>query len=204
MTSRSLMSRTALAVAIVGLVPLTGCGDDPTTEPDGSSTMSQTTALETTPPEGPRVCDFVPETSVTTVLGSDDLDAQGSVDGEIADCKARPAGSPDPQLFVHVEDLVGSAREIFERDLGSDERNQLPDSVGLGYSWTDPEGFRATSTGPVSETWLLHGDKLVQVSLWSPPGGRKGEDDTTALAQQVVATLDLPDEWTLEDEQPAR
>jgi hypothetical protein len=204
MTSGNLMFRAALAVAIVGLVPLAGCGEDPPTEPDGSSTMPQTTALETTPPEGPRVCDFVPETSVRTVLGLDDVDAQGSVNGEIADCKARPAGSSDPQLFVHVEDLVGSAREIFERDLDSTERNQLPDSIGLGYSWTDPEGFRATSTGPVSETWLLHGDKLVQVSLWSPPSGRDGEDDTTALAQQVVGTLDIPGEWTLDEQPPSR
>ena len=209
-----------LAATLAGLACLatvSACADDASTEPEGNPSMSQSqtspetnaAALETTAPQGPTVCDFVPRSSATTVLGAEDVDATGEVrrDGKrlvFADCKATPTGASDPQLFVHVEDLRGAARDIFERGLADPDRTPLPDEVGLGYSWTDPEGFRATSTGAVSETWLLRGDALVQVSLWSPPEGRDGEADTTAIAQQVTQTLDLGEEWTLEGAPPAR
>lgn len=201
-----------LAVTLACGLLLTGCGTEDYSRAKGSPTMSSspsTDALPATPPDGPRLCDFLPRQTAVTLLGTDDLSTAGEVRGQggralVAECKARPAGAGDPLLFVHVESLQGAVRGIFERDLRSPDRHQLPDEVGLGYSWTDPAGYRATSTGPVSETWLLRGDALVQVSVWSPPEGRPAEQDTTAVAQQVVATLDLDESWTLPGRPPGR
>ncbi len=201
---------------VVPLLLLGGCTDDGSSTPKGSDTMTGSTpaaptaaALPAAPPEGRRLCDFVPAESAETMLGTHDLQAAGRVtgagtDGLVAECKVHRPGSTDPLVFVHVERLTGAARSIFERDLTSSERHQLPDAAGLGYSWTDPAGYRDGSTGPVSETWLLHGSHLVQTSVWSPPRSRPAEQDTVSLARQVVATLDLPDGWTLGGQAPVR
>ncbi len=206
----------ALLPLVVTLLLASGCTDDGSSTPKGSDTMTGSTsaaptaaALPATPPGGSRLCEFLPAESAETILGTHDLSATGRVtgagtDGLVAECKVHPPGSTDPLVFVHVEKLAGAARTIFERDLTSPERHQLPEAAGLGYSWTDPAGYRDGSSGPVSETWLLHGSHLVQASVWSPPGSRPGEQDTVSLARQVVATLDLPDRWTLDGEPPAR
>ena len=198
------------AVAVLVLAALAGCQDGDAGAAPEQPAASSIGALPASPVEGERLCGFVPRESAAIALGSAAVAGKGEVrratSGEVsaAECLLAPVGLRDPAAIVHVEALRGTARDIFDRDLRSPERNQLPASVGLGYSWTDPAGYRATANGPVAETWLLHGDHLVQVSVWSPPEGRDGERDATALAQQVVRTLDLRDTWTLAEEQPVR
>ena len=45
--------------------------------------------------------------------------------------------------------------------------------------------------------------RVVEVDLL-PADGRDPSADAIALAQQVAAGLDLPDEWTLDGEPPTR
>ena len=212
MTDVTMTARQAArsVVAVLVLATLAGCQGGADGAAPGLPAASSSGVLTTSPVAGERLCGFVPRESAEDALGSTAVAGKGAVrrasSGELssAECLLAPAGLRDPSAIVHVEALRGTARDIFDRELRNPERNQLPASVGLGYSWTDPVGYRATANGPVAETWLLHGNHLVQVSVWSPPEGRDGERDATALAQQVVRTLDLRDTWTLAEKQPVR
>lgn len=187
---RHAIVRAALLTAALLLTSgvLAGCQDD-----DKGATMdSDTTALSANAPDGPRLCGFVPRASVEHILG-DGLEAQGDVDRDSnnevggALCLVTPRGQDTAGVRVHVGFNLGYGRKDFDKGLRDDRFHQLPASDGLGYSYT-AEGAGHARLG--------HGNYLLEIDVRKVEG-RDAEKDAAALAQQVLATLQLPRDWTI-------
>jgi hypothetical protein len=97
----------------------------------------------------------------------------------------------------------GIQRKIFDEELALGRNSQLPDSVGLGYSWVNTSEDGDNESG-VGHAWVNYGDYLLTVGIADVAHGRDHEADAVAIAQQVRQTLGIPDEWTLPGEPPAR
>ncbi len=113
-------------------------------------------------------------------------------------------GQDQQALSVDVDWALGILGSGFQERPAADGYNQLPDTAGLGFTWTQEETRPDDGEGDTARAWLLHGDRIVQVWVAMPPEGRDGEADAAALAQQVAVTLELPAEWTLPGAPPAR
>jgi hypothetical protein len=167
-------------------------------------------ALPVTAPDGEWLCEFVPRDSVLATLGEDELSAEGSVhdpQGELAlaRCRVTLNGQGTSSLDVSVDWASGMTLESFDGGLSDQRYNQLPDEDGLGFSWTEQKDERPDgSSGPVGRAQLLRGDHVIDMWIGRPADGRDGEADAVAIAQQVVQTLELGDEWTLPGEPPRR
>lgn len=190
---------TAAVVAAVSLMTAAGCSEDN----EGDTPVDQPSAMSSTAPDGERLCDFLPRESAALALGDDGVTAQG---GQVsrdsqgtlvgAACRVSVGEDADVALAVMVDYMMGAARGGFEDGIADSERyNQLPDDQGLGYSWVD-DG--------IGEARLSRGDYLIEVTVSGGAEGRDPEADAVALAQQVTATLEIPDEWTLPDTPPSR
>ncbi len=195
-----------LSVAAAAVVLATSCGTD-----EGSETPVDHTTISSSVPGGELLCEFVPRESAALALGSDDVvELSGQVPrdtaGEVssASCRIGLDADGEPALSVAVDWALGSKVESFEDGLHSDEFHQLPDDEGLGYSWTHdadrPDGTR----GATARAVILHGDRLIDVSILRPAEGRDAESDAVAIARQVTGTLELGEEWTLGEEPPTR
>jgi hypothetical protein len=193
------MRRTVAALTTALILPVAACGG---TDTEGDSVS--TTPLSAEPPSGTMLCGFVPEESVRTVLGTEEVSGAGDVRRDSTDaltgasCDVAADGDSVESIRVRVGYLEGTIRPAFDEGLGNDSYDQLPADAGLGYSWTQEQG-----EDTIGRSRLLHGDYLVEVDLL-PAEGRDPSADAIALAQQVAAGLDLPDEWTLDGEPPTR
>ncbi|WP_053207473.1 hypothetical protein [Jiangella muralis] len=192
MIGRSLTRAACAAVLVLALAACSDNGEETPMNP-----------LSTTAPSGDLLSDFVPRESVVLALGTDDVEAPGGSVQHGSEGTLISAGSEvyvdgDPVLSVTVEQAMGILRSGFEDRLASDQYTQLPDDVGLGFSWSEDEEQGGESV-PVGHAWLAHGIYVVRVSVTGLAEGRDHEADAVALAQQVVQTLELPDAWTLND-----
>jgi hypothetical protein len=195
-----------LSVAAAAAVLATSCGTD-----EGNETPVDQTTISSSVVGGELLCEFVPRQSAALALGSDDVvEMFGQVPrdsaGEIASasCRIGLDGQDEPALSVAVDWALGSKADSFEDGLRSDAFHQLPDDHGLGYSWTEDADRPDGSRGPTSRAVLLHGDRLIDVSILQPADGRDAEADAVAIARQVTQTLELSDEWTLGEVPPSR
>lgn len=206
MTRGRHVARTALVV--LALAALTGC----TSDDNGSETPVDLSEIPATPSaDDELLCDFLPRQSAVLALGTDGFEVtrgettRDSV-GELsfAACHLTIDGQDDSALDINVDWAMGSAVSGLQEDLNSDRYNQLPESEGLGFTWTDEANRPDGNRGDTAHALLVHGDRLITVWITLPAKGRDGEADAAALARQAVATLEIPDEWTLPDPQPTR
>ncbi|WP_123788385.1 hypothetical protein [Phytoactinopolyspora halophila] len=192
-------------VAAVALA-ISGCtGDD-----DGVNHRAQIDELPATAPPGELLCDMLPVDTVTTVTGTGDVEAEGGAD---RDSSGKFAGTPRCRIMIEGEhgDILhgnvpwaeGNSLNSFEAGLDDDRFNQLPDEVGLGFSWTE-ENSSGESSSTRGHARLLHGSRVVEMDLAQMVEGRDPEADAIAVAQQVIETLELGDEWILPGDPPSR
>lgn len=202
------MRVTMTAAAVVLTMLTAGCsgGSD-----DDDTSVDLAEILSTPPPSGELLCDFVPRDSVALALGTDDFeessggltrDSAGELSG--AGCNITLDDQEDRALTIGVDWALGILGSGFQDRLTADGYNQLPASAGLGFTWIQERDRPDGSRGDTARAWLNHGDRIVQVWLLMPADGRDGEADAAALAQQVIRTLELPAEWTLQGEPPKR
>jgi hypothetical protein len=193
------MRRSVAALTTALILPVAACGG---TDTEGDSVS--TTPLSAQAPSGTMLCGFVPEESARTVLGTEEVSGAGDVRRDStealtrASCDVTAGGDDVESIRVRVGFLEGTIRPAFDEGLGNDSYEQLPADAGLGYSWTQEQG-----DATIGRSRLAHGDYLVEVDLL-PAEGRDPSADAIALAQQVAAGLDLPDDWTLDGEPPTR
>jgi hypothetical protein len=170
--------------------------------------MGDPTPLTTAVPQGSLLCDFVPEESVSTVLGGSDITADGQVARDsqdeltVAYCNIGYEDADLDAIRVQVEFLSGTLRPAFEEGLQSSDYQQLPESEGLGYSWAE-EQETEDGTQTIGKAWLARGNHLVRVDAL-PTDGRDPAEDAIRLAQQVATSLEIPEEWTLDGAPPSR
>ncbi|NDL58936.1 hypothetical protein [Phytoactinopolyspora mesophila] len=202
-----MMRRVAVLVVAAGAFLLAGCsGDD-----NGGETEMDLSDIPAVPPEGERLCEFLPRQTVALALGTDDFevtrgDAPRDGQGELvyAACHVALDGQDADALDVSVDWAQGAKMSGFEQDLRNEDFNQLPEEDGLGFSWKQTANRPDGSRGDTARAWLVRGDRLIDVWITMPVEGRDGEADAAAIAQQVVQTLNISDEWTLPGDPPSR
>jgi hypothetical protein len=109
-------------------------------------------------------------------------------------CLVKPKGMDGTGVRVNVGFNLGLGRKDFDKGLRDKGFQQLPEAAGLGFSYTADDAGHAR---------IAHGDYLLEVDVHRAKG-RDAEKDATALAQQVLATLQLPDDWTIKGTPPPR
>jgi len=175
---------------------------------DSREAVADPTPLTTAVPQGSLLCDFVPEETASTVLGASDITADGQVARDsqdeltVAYCNIGYEDADLDAIKVQVEFLSGTLRPRFDEGLQSSDYQQLPESEGLGYSWTEQQETE-DGTQTIGRAWLARGNHVVRVDVL-PTEGRDPADDAIHLAQQSAAALDIPDEWTLDGPPPSR
>ncbi|WP_123788384.1 hypothetical protein [Phytoactinopolyspora halophila] len=174
--------------------------------------MADTEELAPTPPASEMLCDFLPLETVATITDTDDVEARGGADrdatGEFAGvgptCRVKVNGEDRDVVRVRAYWAEGIGKSNFESGLTDDRYNQLPEETGLGFSWTEENGSSGNASNKSAEARLLYGDRLIEVRVAQVVEGRDPEADAIAVAQQVIETLELDDEWTLPGDPPSR
>ncbi|PSL06783.1 hypothetical protein CLV30_102171 [Haloactinopolyspora alba] len=152
--------------------------------------MATSTPLSSEAPSGDQLCDFVPRQSVVEVLGTEEFEVQG---GNVSRDSADALSGAACQLAVDGDVVVSVMVGFMLGYAGNGFREGL-------YSWTD-----TGDDGPVTgEARLSRGDYLIDVEVVGIAEGRDAETDAVGLAQQVIQTLEIPDEWTLQGTAPSR
>jgi hypothetical protein len=195
--------RFLLTLAVLAVLATAACTGNHSDNGGDVPTAENTKPLPTVASPGTEVCDFVSEDSVATVLGTKDFSGDGSVDKDSAgavsgaQCYVTVKGQDSSALAVRVGFNLGQGRKDFDTSLKDDAKHQLPADHGLGFSWTEQAKHPDGSQGDVGHAWVGHGNYLVEVDVTGAAEGRDPEKDAVALSQQVLTSLQLPDEWTI-------
>jgi hypothetical protein len=197
-------------LALLAVLATAGCTGNHSDSGGNVPTAENTKPLPSTAAAGAELCDFVPEDSVATVLGTKDFSGTGSVDKDSAgavsgaQCLVTVKGQDSSALAVRVGFNLGYGRKDFDTSLTDDAKHQLPADQGLGFSWTEQGKQSDGSEGDVGHAWVGHGNYLVEVDVTGAAEGRDPEKDAVALSQQVLTTLQLPTEWTIKGTPPPK
>ncbi len=199
----------ALAVTVAGCTS----GDDASADDDANGDG-------VTSADG--LCEFVPWEHVQNALGLDDLEGDGTLIefrplARTADqatsvvrrgtCWVRRSGETDRggAVRVRVDWNLDERRDDFELGLKNEAAGRFPDEVGLGYAWTRDDRPRPDgSEGLIGGAQLAYGDVIVSAVINLPAEGTDPKESGTAIVLEMVESLNLPDQWTLDDDPPSR
>lgn len=192
------MSRIRALCVCVLIVLSTAC-----TSGEGDQPTVDNQPLETTRPDGPLLCEFLPEDSVKRVLGREDVSGRGYLHrrtGESAttgECTVPADAALDPALKVMVLKAHSPEGEEVLRVIAEDNPDFLfPDDIGPGYGNVRKPFERANGDegrgGAITNS--LWGNSIIRVIINDQAEGRDAMADAVALSQQIAAVLELADE----------
>jgi hypothetical protein len=183
----------ALGLLLLLVAACTSSGD-----PHGKGDPVPTSSTSATPVIGKpgTLCDFVPRTPLTDVLGTAAVTASGTVNngtlGWLGSCIVKVAGD-QPAAEITFEQ-AGSQAAGIRRETEQHTGDWFVYPAGDGVGWAHPE-FSTTVGGTKvtgAITTLLRGDFFVVVKLYRPKPGADAVAGAVSVARSIMSSLELP------------